>query len=558
MTASSGQPRPLLAAIICRVSTRQQVDGTSLDEQERLCRVEADSMGANVVYVGRDEGISGGELDRDALQTALDLASRGEVNVILVHHQDRLARDEFVRYMAEREMKSHGVIYRPLNLPANVDPFDEKDGEMTAGIFGIMAQYQRRQNQWRSANGQRAKARDGRWPGGEPPYGYQLEGKGTRDCRPVPHPDEREVLRIAVDAVMRHGKTTGEVAALLNGLGFTGRRGGQWTHQNLRRTLENEALTGRVDWGKPTRRHGHNTKTKPDGTPKYGETVTLWLADPPLTRETWEELQHVLKSRGYGFKADAKPYPNSGALTSCGGRLGGVYRADRDLRQYRCNRNKWVAGNPPLCDCARLNADRLDWEVWSAVIEVLADPKRLMGLAADYLGLREVADQPEAETLTQIDAKIAKLERSRVQTVTDYIKAGIDPEVVKQASAKIEAELAAAKSYRRQLEAFRADAEAEQERAGALVELAKAAAERLPNMTLDEQREVLRILNVEVTLLDPSNDPRLRIEGVVPGGADLFGDGWDSRVPSAVGASALPRLGNHAYDLPFRLTVGAA
>lgn len=538
------------AAVLCRVSTKKQVDGTSLDEQERLCCAESDRLGWEVVYVGRDEGISGGELDRDALQTVLDLVRQGAVEAVIVHHQDRLARDEFVRYMAEREMKDSGVIYRPLNLPAEVDPFDEKEGEMTAGMFGIMAQYQRRQNQWRAANGQRAKAASQRWPGGAAPYGWQIEGKG-RDARPVPCQPERVVISLATDAMLNDGMTTGQVAALLNGLGYTGRKGGTWTHQRVRRTLENESLTGVVYWGKPTRKHGHSTKLKPDGAPKYGEPTRIDLADPPLTRERWGALWQVLQARGYGKKADAKPYPLSGLITGvCGGKHGGVYRKDRDLRQYRCPNSKWVAGNPPTCDCARINADWLEGLVWSEVLAVLADPDRLMRMAADYLGLRAEASQPEAHALGEVESAIARLEKARVERAVEALKAGVPADVLAAAVAQIEQEVAALRIKREGLLAWSANQRAEQDRALSLARLAEQARTTLPNMPLAGRGEVLRLLRVSVTLRDVSGTPGVLIRGSVPGGGSLSSGGPnDGGYPGDEG----PRSRTLRVTIPFEI-----
>ena len=40
---------------------------------------------------------------------------------------------------------------------------------------------------------------------------------------------------------------------------------------------------------------------------------------------------------------------------------------------------------------------------------------------------------------------------------------------------------------------------------------------------MENQREVLQLLQVRVTLLDDSQTPALRIEGELPGGGEMFG-----------------------------------
>ncbi|WKN48848.1 recombinase family protein [Nocardioides sp. Arc9.136] len=507
------------AAIYCRVSTADQVDGTSLGEQERRCKryVELkDWTLAAAPFV--DQGISGTKADRPAWRAMLRAAEAGEIDVVVVTKLDRFSRSASHALTEIDALTSLGVQF--VSLSESID-LTNPAGKLQLTVLAGVAEFERATIAQRGVDGQRAKAAAGRWPGGEAPYGYQREGRG-RDVRIVPNPNEREVVRVATEAILDNGRTTGDAAALLNSLGFRGRRGSAWSHQMVHRMLESEALVGVVYWGKANRRYGHNTKLGADGKPKYGEPIRIDLEDPPMDRERWLALQRVLKGRGYGVKADAKPYPNSGSVTDCGGRLGGVWRRDRDLRQYRCNRSKWIAGNPPLCDCARINADWLDGRVWQAVTEVLSDPDRLLTLAADYIGLRREAERPEADTITQVQHRIDKLERSRVEKVAEYLRAGVAADVVAEAALRIDGEIAAARAYLAQLEAYRADAQAEQSRASALAELARRAAERLPLMDLHEQGEVLSLLRINVAVLDGNSNPSLRIEGVVPGGGGLF------------------------------------
>jgi hypothetical protein len=51
-----------------------------------------------------------------------------------------------------------------------------------------------------------------------------------------------------------------------------------------------------------------------------------------------------------------------------------------------------------------------------------------------------------------------------------------------------------------------------------IARLAERAAHRLRGMGLEEQREVLALLGVRVTLLDQNTNSAVRIEGELPGG----------------------------------------
>ena len=67
------------AIIYCRVSSDRQVkEGHGLDGQELRCRKYAQDHGYEVAAVFRDEGVSGGIIDREGMQELLDfLDGRG-------------------------------------------------------------------------------------------------------------------------------------------------------------------------------------------------------------------------------------------------------------------------------------------------------------------------------------------------------------------------------------------------------------------------------------------------------------------------------------------------
>lgn len=527
----------LRAGLYARVSTRNQVgeDRTSIPDQLRRNHEVCAREGWQVAGEYVDPGISGEEMEgRPELMRLLADCEAGRLDVVVAIDLDRVARDDYVfaqvfRRLDRAEIAVHadGTLYDPENLSQL----------LTRGIKAVVSSHDKRALVAKMAKGQRARALAGGWPGGTPPYGYRLvwpESDGRKPLAQVALDEaEAEMLLCAVDAIVEEGLTTGQACERLNSLGYRTRGGthgrggrdgdgGRWTHQNLRRVLSAQALLGRVFWGKPTGRGDHRTRVRRDGTPKFGETVMVQL-EPLVAEERFEALQAALARRAYGDKAPAKIYPLSGAVSACGqGRLGGVYRRDRDLRQYRCNRAKWQSDGSERCDCPRLDATALEDRVWTEVCALLADPARLLAMADEYLGVRVDAAAGETDRLGRLDRQIAELQQARVRATTDALKAGLDPELLRAAVEGIEGELAQLTADRERLEAVRADAHAAEERATAIGRLAERAADRLPGMSPTEQREVLGLLGVRVTVLDDSLSPALRIEGELPGGADLF------------------------------------
>lgn len=552
------------AATYRRVSTEEQVEGFSLDEQQRATAAYATTKGWTVdpshEYV--DEGISGTNPQRPGWRAMLDAANRRDFDVVIVSKLDRFSRSAGHAQIEVRNLLDAGVLF--VSVAENLD-LTRSDGKMMFGIFATFAEFERDRIAERVAESMRAMARQGRWPGGTAPYGWKIEGVGKKqsgnanDVKLVPHPDEREVIRLCVETVL-NGGSTADASNLVNSLGFRTRAEVPFNYRRVRELLRKRALIGETYWGQETRK----SQKRPDGSAsrvtrmeggkaKYGDAVLISLPDPPLDLATFDAVQRALDVTAYGKKSDAKTYPNSRSATVCGGSLGGISSPDRS-RQYRCTNRKWKSKDYEPCTCARVDADALDAAVWRAVCAALSDPDRLLGLASDYLDLRANAAPVEAETIGSLDAKIARLEKSKTDKVAECFRANIDAALVASAVEQIDAEIEALRAYRSTMEQHRSIENAEQSRVSSLTRLAEQARTSLPSFDLDQQAEVLRLLRVQVTLLDDTKYPALRVEGVVPGGglADL-----DSLRPVAGSGSLPPVPGRTLFDLRFRVEVAA-
>src|SRR5687767_6785386 len=85
----------LRAGLYERVSSEEQVEGYSLDAQDRAGRLYCETHGWQVAAVYRDEGKSARTDDlgrRPAFQQKLADAEAGLLDVVVVHKLDRFAR----------------------------------------------------------------------------------------------------------------------------------------------------------------------------------------------------------------------------------------------------------------------------------------------------------------------------------------------------------------------------------------------------------------------------------------------------------------------------------
>ena len=86
---------PRNGIIYCRVSSKEQIDGTSLGSQEQVCREYAHSNQINVAKTFIEEGESAKFSDRTKLLELIDYCrrERGKVQVLLIWKLDRFARN---------------------------------------------------------------------------------------------------------------------------------------------------------------------------------------------------------------------------------------------------------------------------------------------------------------------------------------------------------------------------------------------------------------------------------------------------------------------------------
>src|SRR5688500_3929753 len=101
--AMRSRPHTQRAALYYRVSSEEQVEGYSLDAQQRAARAYCESHGWSVAHEYRDEGRSARTDDlrkRPAFAAMLADADAGLFDVVVVHKLDRFARNRRIAFEA--------------------------------------------------------------------------------------------------------------------------------------------------------------------------------------------------------------------------------------------------------------------------------------------------------------------------------------------------------------------------------------------------------------------------------------------------------------------------
>jgi site-specific DNA recombinase len=160
-----------------RVSTEEQVEGSSLEVQQRVCAELVERRGWTLAAIFRDAGCSGAGIDRPGLAGLLEACGHHELDVVVVSRLDRFGRS--LRHLSAMlgELDDLGVQFVSVH-----EAFDSvaPAGRLQRNILSSVAEFEREQLLQRSRAGLHAKARAGWWPGGPPPFGCRARRPGPR------------------------------------------------------------------------------------------------------------------------------------------------------------------------------------------------------------------------------------------------------------------------------------------------------------------------------------------------------------------------------------------
>jgi len=372
----------LRLAIYARVSTEEQREGQTINSQiaelERFARDKA----WDITGVYKDEGWSGGIMERPELDRLRDDARRGLFQAVLINDVDRLARDVAHLGVIKRDLEKRGmrVIFR--KLPSDASPTNN----LMVNILGSFAEFERELIIDRTRRGRRhAVEVRKQYLSSHHAYGYKYTPKdhtATRQGRLEVESDEARVVRQMFDWVDAEGLSARRVMNRLNERSVPTRKGAPWAKSSVLRILHSEMYAGTWHYNKvqacePVHRatdiqYRRRTKSSVRQRPR-DEWLPLEL--PPeltlITRGQWERVQARLHSNITFSPRNEKHFYLLKGLVRCGG-CRATYGGDpcHGKFYYRC-----------VSRCKRqpsVTEHILDQTVVDAVEDVLANPSLLM------------------------------------------------------------------------------------------------------------------------------------------------------------------------------------
>lgn len=506
------------AAIYTRVSSEEQIDGTSLDSQRDRCTAWCEAKGWALTEVYTDEGISGSKSSRPALDRLMASIDAGHIDAVVVYKTDRFSRSRAHLFTTLEALAAKGVAFTSVT-----EAFDTSttSGDAMVGMLGVFAQMERNLIRERTRSGVNAKVRAGGWGGGNiAPYGYRIDGKG-RDARLVVDDAEAHLVRTAVSMVLDLGLSTLEASKRLNALGLTPRNVPLWTSSNLRNMLARGQWGGQWTFGKTA------TQTLP-------EPITV-AVEPVLDAERFAALQAHLGKTAL-VRTTAHSHPLSGRLfCECGQPMTGIARSDRANRRYRC-RNGFYHPARTKCSNGSIKAQPVDDAAWSQVLDLLTDPDRLMARAREALGMLETSEGVTAEHLEDAEKAVARAQKAVARGAARCISLGLDQATTEDTLAELREQHRAAVDHRATLAAMRSETAEAKARLVTAQQLADVARDRLATADSHLRARVFALLDVRATITDRTDGVSVNLTGSVA--HELLLAGISQPVAPAIPATA--------------------
>lgn len=494
-TADRPSPSQRTRAAICtRVSTADQVRGTSLDTQMDECLAYARTRGLIVVGEYVDGGVSGKWANRPGLDRLMADCRAAKVDVVIVAKHDRFGRSFRHTITLIGELEELNVEF--VSIAERID--DTPAGRFQRNVLLSVAEFERERILERTTAGIERTALEGRWPTGGVPFGWKLTRDDRNGPKVVIDPAGAAVWERITELLVDRGLSTLAAARELNAAGIRSRKGATWSASSLNKLVRDaHALDG--NW--VYRREGRRWAKPGDGPPIKIEIPAI------LTPERFAALQSAIGRRSRTRKTWKRLSLLSGRLESACGQPMWVMTKHNGVRYYRC-RAKFApdgggAARTNRCGCHNVDANAIEEHVWSAVAEALSDPPSLVSLAAEQAQTAATAAGLSDQDVAALDRRIARLEKAASTALADALAQGIDMAVAAGAVKTLQAELGDARDRRRQLAAWAATAAELDGRARTLNEIAAETAEAFALRPFgDSHRRVVDALEVTVTVME--------------------------------------------------------
>ena len=392
-------------ALYIRLSIEDtKVESMSIDNQKIALHQYADTMegaGSAEVLEFIDNGHSGTNFERPAVQELLDAVRIGKVNCIIVKDFSRFGRNSIeVGYFMERVFPLYGIRFISISDGYDSADYQGDTGGISIAFKYLAAEFYSRDLSIKSTTAKMVKMKRGEYQSKICLYGYRKGADGRMEPDEETAPTVRLIFELAAQgrtaaqigkALVERGiPTPGEYKVARGIAGHdVSRSAGLWQISTITRLLDDERYTGTYIIGKR-----HVTEVGSSHVRMKDESEWIKIPDHHpaiISKELFEQAQ----SKRRHFKCPKKntnQYPLR-AKVSCGCCRHAMSRSNGDTRYFYCRHSK-VNENAP-CHNMRISESELEaalYAVLSKQAQIILNIDKLSNAGLLDIHLAEQAD----------------------------------------------------------------------------------------------------------------------------------------------------------------------
>ena len=398
-----------------------QIDGYSLEAQRTRMRAFAEFNEYEIAGEYEDAGKSGKSIEgRDEFNRMMEDIKTGkdDVSFVLVFKLSRFGRNAADVLSTLQTMQDFGV-----NLICVEDGIDSsKDaGKLMISVLSAVAEIERENIRVQTMEGRIQKARDGKWNGGFPPYGYNLKN-GVLEINEEEAPAIRTIFEQWVSTDIG---ANGLAKYLENhGIRKIPRHNGKnplFDAALIRKIIKNPVYCGKIAYGRRKTEKVHGTRNEYKLVEQDDYLVVDGLHEGIVSEEMWNQAQVKMIAQAKKYEhvnkaKDTRIHLLSGLVKCpiCGAGMYGnksiKHRKDgtkyKDFFYYGCKHRTMTRGHK--CDYKKqINEDVLNAAVVEVITKLVANPR--------FASMMQEKINMKVDT-TVIDQEITALEKQLKQS----------------------------------------------------------------------------------------------------------------------------------------------
>jgi site-specific DNA recombinase len=234
---------PINGVIYCRVSSKEQIEGTSLESQEIACQEYAQTHRIKVLRAFVERGESAKFADRTQLIELIDFCrtSKEKIEALLVWKLDRFARNVGDHFNIKATLLRYGVRVVSVTEPIDANP----EGKLMETILAGFAQFDNDIRAARTVQGMRRKIQEGIFPW-KAPLGYKSPARESTKKTKPDEPDQPlfGLLQRAWKEFTAGIHTKADIQRLMESWGVQTQAGISMTPQSLDNFFRNPFYAG--------------------------------------------------------------------------------------------------------------------------------------------------------------------------------------------------------------------------------------------------------------------------------------------------------------------------